>query len=407
MTFKHVCDQITFLNNKNPTLAEDSLKEFHIIVVPNLLFTFKSLLESEGLEGIVALHRFSWDFVKIDRNLLSLETTQIFREIFIKSDTSLLSSIASSLRIFSMVHGRPKFILSYGENSDKVLSMVTQMEKLRKTSANREFPDFNAMIVMDRDKDYPSCLLTPVTYSALMVELFDIKAGTLTVDAENNKMKTGKLKFLCVDRKESSTDDVEVKTLRMCGTSDELYTYNKYRHFSEVVNLIKAESKNLEEERKKYSRDMNLDQMKEFVHQNLPKVAAQKKVLFKHLVICEKIVQEMSGNFERQQNIEEMILRNGNRKQILSYLDEQLHTNAHQWNILRLICLINICIGGFSSDEVNKFIGGYLNTFGHKHLDIFQNLMKAKLFPDINRVASKNFIGMAQSSLPTLSLIHI
>lgn len=140
---------------------------------------------------------------------------------------------------------------------------------------------------------------------------------------------------------------------------------------------------------------MNLEQMKSFVEENLPKVAAQKKILYKHLVICEKIVQEMSGNFERQQSFEEMILRNGNRKQILAYIDEQMHTNAHQFNILRLICLLHVCVGGITAEEVNKFIGGYLNTFGHKNLHIFLNLMKANLFPDINRVSSKNLIGIA------------
>lgn len=403
VTFKHVCDQITYINNKSPSQEfEESLKEFHVIVIPNLLFTFKNLLETEGLDGVVALHRFSWDFIKIDRNLLSLELPQTFREVFIKNDKSLLSSIASSLRIFNMVHGRPKLIVSHGNNSDKILSMVSRMENFRKTTAKekQEFPDFNAMLVMDRDKDFPSCLLTPLTYTGLMVELFETRAGILTIDAENNKMKSGKLDVLNVEKKDDPSDEKEVKTLRMCGTSDELYTYNKYRHFSEVIILINSESKNLSQERNKYSPNMNLEQMKEFVQENLPRVAAQKKVLYKHLVICEKIVQEMSGNFERQQSFEEMILRNGNKKQILAFIDEQLHTNAHQWNILRLICLFHICVGGLSADEVNKFIGGYLNTFGHKHLHIFQSLAKAKLFPDISRVASKNLIGIAQSSIP-------
>jgi vacuolar protein sorting-associated protein 33B len=351
----------------------------------------------EGLEGLVALHRFSWDFVKLDKNLLSLELPNIFRDLFVKGDKSLLSSIANSLRIFNMVHGKPKFILSYGENSANILSMVNQMENLRKSSTTKEYPDFNGMIIMDRDKDYPSCLLTPVTYSGLMIELFETRAGILSIDIDNNKIKSGRINFLKEETKESIDD--ETKNLRMCGTSDELYTYNKYRHFTEVVNLIKSESKSLEEVRSKYKRDMNIEQMKEFVEQNLPKVSAQKKVLFKHLVICEKIVQELSGNFERQQNFEEIILKNGNKKQILAFIDEQLHTNAHQWNILRLICLYHVCIGGLNPDETNKFVCAYLNTFGHKNLNVFHNLMRAKLFPDITRVASKNLIEIAQSTL--------
>lgn len=398
ITFKHVCDQITFHINKSTTTEiGENLKEFHIIVIPNLLFTFQNLLENEGLDGLVALHRFSWDFVKLDRNLLSLELPNIFRDLFVRGDKSLLSSIASSLRIFNMVHGKPKVILSYGENSSNILSMVNQMENLRKSQNLKDSPDFNAMIVMDRDKDFPSCLLTPVTYSGLMIELFETRAGILSIDIDNNKIKSGRVNFLKEESKESIDDDT--KNLRMCGTSDELYTYNKYRHFTEVVNLIKSESKSLEQARSKYKRDMNIEQMKEFVEQNLPKVSAQKKVLFKHLVICEKIVQELSGNFERLQNLEEIILKNGNKKQILTFIDEQLHTNAHQWNILRLICLYHVCIGGLNPDETNKFIGAYLNTFGHRNLNVFHNLMRAKLFPDITRVASKNLIEIAQSTL--------
>lgn len=134
---------------------EENLKQFHIIVIPNLPFTCKDLIEQEGLEGIVALHRFSWDFIKIDRNLLSLELPNIFRDVFIKNDLSLLSSIATSFRIFNMVHGRPKIILSYGVNSERILGMVSRMENFNRTSAKekqeqQEFPDFNAMIVMDR-----------------------------------------------------------------------------------------------------------------------------------------------------------------------------------------------------------------------------------------------------------------
>lgn len=240
------------------------MKEFHVIVVPNLLCTFKNLVESEGLCGVVALHRFSWDFIKIDRNLLSAELPQIYRDVFLNGDKSLLSSVATSLHIFHMIHGRPKITIALGENSEKILEMVKRMEKLKNPRKSSEFPDFSTMIVMDRDCDFPSCLLTPVTYSGLMVELFEMSAGTLTIDADNNKMKSGKLDVF----KGNSSEELEVKTLRMCGTSDELYTYNKYRHFSEVVNLIKSESKNLEEERNKYNREMNVEQMKE-VRRNL------------------------------------------------------------------------------------------------------------------------------------------
>ena len=81
---------------------------------------------------------------------------------------------------------------------------------------------------------------------------------------------------------------------------------------------------------------MSLYEMKEYVQTNLPKVAAQKKNLFKHLNLCEKIVQELGGNFEKQQNIEESIINNRSKKQIMTHIDDLVSVDAHKYNLLRL-----------------------------------------------------------------------
>jgi Sec1 family len=184
LTFKKVLDHISFLLTK--TTNDDSLKEFHIILVPNLYHSFKSLIESQGLVGHVNLYRLAWDFIKIDQNLLSLEIPSVFADVFVRKDKSILSSIANSLRIFHMIHKRPKIVLTCGENSESIVKMVHRIEKARKS--NDEPSDFDAMLVIDRDADYASCLLTPVTYSALLVEVFNVKAGILNLEGKKFKL---------------------------------------------------------------------------------------------------------------------------------------------------------------------------------------------------------------------------
>lgn len=190
VTFKHVLDQISLLKSSSHS-ENEGIKDFHIIVVPSLFFVFRNLVETEGLAGIVSLHGFSWDFLKIDRNLMLLEFPSTFQQVFVQKDKSLLSSIAKSLRVFTMVHKRPNMILTCGENSEKVVEMLMRLKK----PSSDENPDFNAMVVIDRDVDFPSCLLTPVTYSGLMLELFDMKAGVLNIESEN-KVSSGKLEVL-------------------------------------------------------------------------------------------------------------------------------------------------------------------------------------------------------------------
>lgn len=84
MTFKHVLDQISAFHNNNSSLSLEGFKEFNVIVIPDLFYTFKDLLEKEGLFHSVVLHRFSFDFVGIDKSLLSLEIPKLFEEVFVK-----------------------------------------------------------------------------------------------------------------------------------------------------------------------------------------------------------------------------------------------------------------------------------------------------------------------------------
>ena len=64
-------------------------QRLHVICFPSILHSFHHLLEEEALFGLVELYRFQWDFIALDRNLLSLELgPNFFKEVFIKSDTS-------------------------------------------------------------------------------------------------------------------------------------------------------------------------------------------------------------------------------------------------------------------------------------------------------------------------------
>lgn len=303
--------------------------------------------------------------------------------------------MAATFRIFNLVHNKPNIIFAYGKHSEKILSMVNRIEKFTKkteTPSVNNVPDFNSMIIIDRDKDYVSTLLTPVVYSGLLIELFESKTGYITINPEHNKIKSEKLDFLKTPSK-AQPKKAEILSLRMGGNFDDIYSSNKYRHFVDVVSLLSIESKNLEEEKKKYSRSMNIEEMKNYVETNLPRVTTQKGILYKHLRICELIVQELSINFERHQNIEEAILTNSNRRLIFSYIDELMNINAHKYNIMRLMCLCHISID-LQNDEVTRFITSFCNTFGFKYMSVFQNLFTGKLFP--------NSLTMNKSKVPSI-----
>uniref|UniRef100_A0A182NA07 Vacuolar protein sorting-associated protein 33A n=1 Tax=Anopheles dirus TaxID=7168 RepID=A0A182NA07_9DIPT len=410
LTFKSVLDQISGYQSQTNSLIEPDIrnKQYHVLVLPSVVASFEHLLEEEGLHGTVELHNFQWDFLFLDESILSLELPNVYADVFIRKDTTPLGSIAQSIRLFNLVMGKPHLVFSLGENAEKVLHMVQRTESSKRpgkeinkveNDGDKE-PEYAAMLILDRDRDYPACLLTPVVYCGLLLEIQTLNSGSLVVDGENNKIRTGKLPFLQQEAAAlSAAPKQETASLRMSGAQDMIYREHRYRHFSEVINLLSTQAKMLGLEGKVYSREMKLHEMKDYVTNKLPKVAAAKKELFKHLRLCETIVEEIGANFEKHQMIEESILTNTNRKQIMNYILELLSSDAHKYNTLRLICFYHVTIG-LTGEDMTKLMTGYFNAFGYRHLRLFHNLFQGRLFPDTTNLSKTKILS--QISIPTL-----
>lgn len=397
-TFKYVLDQIHSINSSHQQQLNGDkyigMKPFHVIVLPTVLHSFEIVLEEEGLFGVVELHRFNWDFITIDGGVLSLEMPQVFREVFVREDTSLLSSLANSLRILNMVCRRPKTVITFGENAAKIVEMIEQMGGFQRPEMRQmENSDFSAMIVIDRNKDYASSLMTPVTYSGLLLELFRSVAGTLQIDDANNRIQAEKLLFLKIKpkTKEAPKPSTEAATnLRLTASADSIYHDNRYKHFADAINLLGAQAKALGMEGQSIQ-GMQINEMHRFVATKLPKVASQKKELFKHLILCESIVNELGSNFEQLQTMEESMLYNRNKKQTFQRIQEQLTTDGHRFNALRHVCLMHLTCG-LNADECTNFMTNYLNAFGYQYLPVFTHLATAKLFPDLPTLAKTKIL---------------
>lgn len=395
ITFKYVLDQIHSINGHQhieKQLSDMGTKPFHVIVLPTVLHSFDVVVEEEGLFGFVELHRFNWDFITIDTGALSLEIPQIFREVFIREDTSLLPPLAHSLRILNMVCRRSPIVITYGENAAKVANMIDQIEGFRNgANGTEERSDFSAMIIMDRNKDYASALMTPVVYSGLLLELFRSVAGTLQIDEHKNRIQSEKLHFLKVKpKKETSKEKDAITKLCLRDSVDGIYYENRYKHFSDAISLLSSQAKALGMEGRNIQ-GMEINEMHEFVAKKLPKVASQKKELFKHLILCENIVNELGGNFEQLQTLEESMLYNRNKRQTFQKILELLTTDAHRYNSLRFICLLYLTCR-LNADEATTFMTNYLNAFGYQHLPIFSHLATAKLFPDLPNLAKTKIL---------------
>lgn len=323
------------------------------------------------------------------------------------NDFSLLPSIAQTLRILQMVCGQPDIIFSYGNRSAKIVKMISKLDPWVKSQ--NDVGDISAIIIVDRDSDYASSLLSPAIYAGLLLEVFNCHTGEIQIEMESNKILKQKLDmFLLPNHKDNineaslpsnkSAKSLKVPVIRLNSLADEIYGENRYKHFAHASSAVRTQSKAIGLEVQKLN-NMKLDEMHDYVARSLPKITELKSKVMCHLNASEQIIKMLAGNFQRIQSLEKDILNNVSRKRMLQEIYELLITDAQRYNTLRLLCLLHLSID-ITVDELTPFVRSYCNYFGSKYLPVFARLATAGLLPAIEEEKPVNKSAKLLSNLP-------
>lgn len=351
ITAKHICDQI------NAKLRSKNNPSYHIILVPEKLIMISNLMEEEGILGHVTLYGFQWEIIKFDCSILSFQLQSFYRKTFLDQDQTLLPSVARTIWGLQMLYGKPTMTFIQGKHSALI---EHQVDVLCKSFGNpeKELPDISCFLIVDRDIDYPSVLLTPGTYTSLLDEVFAISSGVLDFNLESDKNKS--------------------KGGRLLTSAEGIYGQIKHKHFSDVFGYLSKVAKNLQEF--KPTANMNLNDLKRNIKEELPNALALKSSLSYHISACEGIIGKMGARFESTQAAEQRMLEGRGRKENISYIEDCIAMNfGGKFNPLRLLCLQSVTQDGLTDDEIHSVKLQYLHSHGFKHLSSFHNLDKLGL----------------------------
>nr|CAH7748749.1 unnamed protein product [Callosobruchus chinensis] len=386
-TFKDVVDQIRSQIDMETCTAN----KHHIIVVPNYITTFEDELESLGLlDNVITLHSFVWMPLYLDTNIMSFEIPNIFGTLFVYENFHFLPSLSKGLWYLSFAVGKPTFILTLGQNSKALLAQFDQLCEVN-GNTDKVSSDFGGIVIMDRNCDYPAALLTPGSYAALLSEVYCVKTGYCESQLTANEQKYDD-KFNPI---------IEKQPVKFCLDSrqDIVYADIKNRYFTEVTSVLSNLTKQLKSE-KVDSKDMALDEIKNYVQTKLHAAKTKKKYITNHLMAAESIINALGYRYENQKIIEQNIMKNSEKSSSLSYLDELLVTENDRLISLRLFCLVAL-IYRLSDSEIRKFWQKYLNHFGFKYGFAFTNLTNMGFIPDTPLSSSSNL--QSKLKIPSFS----
>lgn len=159
---------------------------YHIIIMPTVLNVIHSLFESLGILDFVTLHSYSWDFIPLDLNLLSLEMPQFFNAVFLKNENALLTSVAKALMSLECLVGKIPLVTTLGEKSQKVHKLLDTWHREIQPPLTED-SEFCHLIMLDRNTDFASLLLSQLTYEGVLDENLKVKSGFVYLEADGDK----------------------------------------------------------------------------------------------------------------------------------------------------------------------------------------------------------------------------
>jgi len=348
---KFIVDQVAgaVLNQPN--------QHFHIILVPRNLVSIQTLFEEEGLSGFVTFHSFCWELLPLDMDLLSLEMHNFFRNQYLDQDHSGLVSIARAIWGVEKLYGQIPNLYAQGRHVKKMLSLVNVFS-LHYGQPRSKQPSIGSLFLFERDMDWVSCLLSPLTYEGLLDEVFGINCGTVEFGQE----VTGK----------------EGSAKLQLSSKDKMFEKVRNKHFSSIFSVLGLTAKQLSAAQAA-AQGMSVDQMKSFVQNDLKNMKAQSKAVALHIGASERIQKVKGRYFETQLPVEHSIVANYNYRENINYIKERMAQLAPQNIALRLICLVSQAWDGLPQSDFDTLKQQFVQAYGFNHLVTFTNLTRLGL----------------------------
>lgn len=165
--------------------------EFHIWWVPRRTLVSDKVLEELGVLGDAEIAELPIYFFPLEKDVLSLELEDSFRDLYLSKNPTSIYMLARGLMGIQRKHGLFPRITGKGDNAKRVAELLARMrqELLAGEDANEAdrsgltpSTTTDSVIIIDREVDFVTPLLTQLTYEGLLDETFGIKNNQTEVD---------------------------------------------------------------------------------------------------------------------------------------------------------------------------------------------------------------------------------
>ena len=359
--------------------------EFSIFWVPRRTLVSEKILEEAGVLGDTSIAEFPLYFLPLEKDLLSLELDDSFADLYLKKDPTPTYLLARALMLIQQKHGLFPRITGKGDNAKKLADLLARMRQ--ELVAGEDTNESNrlgltpsttieSLIVIDREVDYATPLLTQLTYEGLIDEVVGIQNNQADVDSSI----VGAAPQPAPGSSNAAGRAVQAKKRKIAlDSSDKLYEQLRDTNFAIVGSLLNKVARRLQTDYDGRHNTRTTAELREFVNR-LPGYQAEQQSLKIHTGLAEEIMKHTrTDQFSRLLEIQQNLAAGADPSSQHDAIEELIARDAPITEVLRILCLESCISGGIKPRELEAFKKMILQAYGYQHILTLGALEKLQL----------------------------
>lgn len=379
--------------------------EISIFWVPRRTLVSNKILEEAGVLGDVNVAELPLFFLPLEDDLLSLEIDEAFNDLYWRHDTTSIFLASKALMQIQQRHGLFPRLLGKGDNARTLASLLQRARKEldadEAATQHTNFPSTSIenLIIIDRDVDMATPLLTQLTYEGLIEELIGIKHNHAEVDS--SIVGAGPQQKQVGTSSTTPPARQSMKRKVKLDNTDVLYAQLRSANFARVGPMLNQVARRLESDYEgRHNR--NINELRDFVNK-LPGLQSEHQSLGTHTNLADDIIKHTRADlFNKELEVQQNLVGGGDPSYQHDNIEELIARDAPMASVLRLLCLESTVAGGLKPRDLESFKRQILHAYGYQHLLTLNALEKMELLlPRSGANALLLPVGGAQSGSGT------
>ncbi|KAK4578715.1 hypothetical protein RGQ29_028701 [Quercus rubra] len=328
-------------SNVHDDVSKGLQREYFVYFVPRRTVVCEKILEEENVYNLMTIGEYPLYIVPLDEDVLSFELDLAYKESQVDGDTSSLWHIAKAIHKLEFSFGVIPNVRAKGKGSVRVADILNRMQAEEPVnSPDMVVPEINTLILLDREVDMVTPMLSQLTYEGLLDECLHVNNGSVELDASIMGLQQ------------------EGKKIKVpLNSSDKLFKEIRDLNFEVVVQT------------------QSVSELKDFVKKlnSLPEMT-------RHINLAQHLSTFTSKPaFLGQLDMEHTIVEAQSYDICFEYIEELIHKQEPLVNVLRLLILFSITSSGLPKKQFDYLRRELLHSYGFEHMATLNNLEKAGL----------------------------